>query len=83
MPESQNMLDLVRLAHLVALEQEGVPDVKVGLDRERVDEHAEEPVEGEQRRVDPVLLEMPVQLRQLLAEDLLQDFLKFGREKLN
>ena len=73
----------VRLSHLVALEQERVPDVKVGLDRERVDEHAEEPVEGEERRVDPVLLEMPVQLRQLLAEDLLQDFLKFGQEKPN
>ena len=66
--------------HLVALEKERVPYVKVGLDGQGVDEDAEEPVEGEERRVDAVLLEVTVQLRQLLTQDLLQDFLESGQE---
>ena len=61
------MLDLVRLAHLVALEQERVPDVKVRFDRQRVDEDAEEPVQREEGRVDAVLLKMSVQCGKLLS----------------
>ena len=61
---------------LISFEEERVPDVEVRLDGEGVDEDAEEPVEGEERGVDAVLLEVGAQVRKLFAEDFLQNFLK-------
>ena len=61
---------------LVSFEEERVPDVKVRLDGEGVDEDAEEPVEGEERGVDGVLLEVGAQVWKLFAENFLQNFLK-------
>jgi hypothetical protein len=58
--------------YLVSFEEERVPDVEVGLDGQRVDEDAEEPVEGEQQRVHPVGLEVGA-----LEESILR--ISFGR----
>ena len=46
--------DIKLAANLGSLEEEGVPDVEVGADREGVHEEAEEPVEGEQGGVHAV-----------------------------
>jgi hypothetical protein len=39
------------MAYLGALKEEGVPDVKISVDRKCVHEHAQEPVQGEHRGV--------------------------------
>ena len=46
--------DIKVAADLGTLEEEGVPDVEVGADREGVHEEAEEPVEGEEGGVHAV-----------------------------
>ncbi len=66
---------------LVSFEEEGVPDVEVRLDGEGVDEDAEEPVEGEERGVNAVLLKVSAQVRKLFTKNFLQNFLKMKKIK--
>ena len=43
------------ISYLWSLEEESVPDVQVGVDRQAVHEQAEEPVDREQGRVHAVV----------------------------
>ena len=54
--QSKSPLYGIFVFYLRALEEEGIPDVQVGVDGETVDEEAEEPVDGEQGRVHTVAL---------------------------
>jgi hypothetical protein len=55
--------------------------VEVRLDGEGVDEDAEEPVEGEERGVNAVLLKVSAQVRKLFTKNFLQNFLKMKKIK--
>ena len=63
-------------SYLTTLEEKRVPDVEVRFNGDVVYEDAEEPVEGEEPRVDVVGGEVRAQPRQLLHQELLENLLQ-------
>lgn len=56
-----------RARYLWAFKQEGIPDFEQDVAHDAVYKHHQEPVEGDERKVHLVLLEVGVEARQLLA----------------